>query len=126
MKFTIQKNQLNIPPELLLKKSGYASIYDRRTGKTSFARRLARDFYPRFHVYVEKNNEKIIFNLHLDQKKPSYQGQKAHSAEYGGELIENEIKRLKGLITQIKTNKNTRKINLREKKKSFWQRLLGN
>jgi len=38
-----------------------------------------------------------MFNLHLDQKQPSYAGAHAHNAEYEGEIVEREIERLKQL-----------------------------
>jgi len=51
--------------------------------------------YPRFHIYLEQNEDNIVINLHLDQKKPSYKGAKAHNAEYDGIAVENEAERLK-------------------------------
>ncbi|MFH1427077.1 MAG: hypothetical protein ABIG60_00925, partial [Patescibacteria group bacterium] len=78
--------------------AGYAYIQDRQTGKDSFVRRLGSNFYPRFHMYLEEEADKIIFNLHLDQKKPSYAGTHAHNAEYDGEVVEREIARLQELL----------------------------
>ncbi len=99
MKLLAYKHQLAGNPELWLKRAGYAMLNDRQSGETSFSRRLTRDYYPRFHIYAEesltKNNEQLItLNLHLDQKKPGYEGQKRHNAEYDGEMIEAEAKRL--------------------------------
>ena len=59
--------------------------------------------YPRFHVYLKtdgstgspQGNENLIFNLHLDQKKPIYKGVTAHSGEYEGKVVETEIERIK-------------------------------
>ncbi len=106
MKLEILSSDLNIAPEQFLKKAGYAFIYDRKTRKESFVRRLSSDYYPRFHVYVLKAGSNIIFNLHLDQKKSSYAGSSAHSAEYDGELVENEINRLKGVVFENKVTLN--------------------
>jgi len=39
--------------------------------------------------------------LHLDQKKPSYQGQTKHSGEYEGELVEVEKARILQLLERI-------------------------
>lgn len=99
MKLLAYKYQVEGNPELWLKRAGYAIINDRQSGETSFSRRLSRDFYPRFHIYVEellsKNNEELVaFNLHLDQKKPGYEGQSRHNAEYDGEVVEAEASRL--------------------------------
>ena len=102
MKLIIDKNQIDMAPEQFLRKSGYGYIRDRRTGKDSFVRRLGGGFYPRLHMYVQEDGEKAIFNLHLDQKQASYAGAHAHNAEYGGEVVEIEIKRLNDLLVMIK------------------------
>ncbi|OGH91190.1 MAG: hypothetical protein A2534_04410 [Candidatus Magasanikbacteria bacterium RIFOXYD2_FULL_39_9] len=77
---------------------GYAKIIDRRMGKTSFAKRIHRDFYPRFHVYIKTEGDSVVFDLHLDQKRPIYEGVTAHSGEYDGEVIEREAERVKNAI----------------------------
>lgn len=84
---------------MFLRHAGYANIYDRRSGQESCVRRLGGGFYPRFHMYIEERGEQIIFNLHLDQKQPSYAGAHAHNAEYDGEVVEGEIERLKNLLS---------------------------
>ncbi len=85
-------------PEQFLRRAGYAYIRDRRSGQDSFVRRLGSGFYPRLHIYAEEQGEKAIFNLHLDQKQPSYGGSHMHNAEYDGEVVEGEIERLKQFI----------------------------
>jgi hypothetical protein len=69
-------------------------------GKTSYAKRIHRDFYPRFHVYIQTEGETVIFNLHLDQKRPIYEGVTAHSGEYDGEVVEREGERIASSIKQ--------------------------
>lgn len=61
---------------------------------------LARSGYPRFHIYLKINREaeEILFNLHLDQKKPIYKGVAAHSGEYEGEIVEDEAERIKKIL----------------------------
>ena len=39
-----------------------------------------------------------MFNLHLDQKKPTYEGHVAHSGEYDGELVEEEAERIRRIL----------------------------
>lgn len=140
MKIIINKSQISLNPEQFLRRVGYGYIRDRRTGSESFVRRLGQGFYPRLHMYIKKDDDKIIFNLHLDQKQPSYAGVPAHNAEYDGEVVGTEIERLKGLIQgtadsadrtgvdesdlleKIKPgeyNKNVKKLE----KKSWWKRL---
>lgn len=56
--------------------------------------------YPRFHVFI-KTDKDCEFNLHLDQKAPSYKGSSAHSAEYEGEIIEKEAERIKSIAESL-------------------------
>jgi len=100
MKLQINKNDLSASTALFLRQAGYVFIVDRQSGQESFARRLSRDFYPRFHLYVALEGDAVVFNLHLDQKRPIYRGAPhAHNAEYEGEVVAREIERLKGLIS---------------------------
>jgi len=102
MRLSLNKKQLSAAPPLWLKEAGYTFIEDRISGQGSYVHRLTRDFYPRFHLYFQEERgtsgqELIIFQLHLDQKKPGYVGYHRHNAEYDGELVEAEINRLKKL-----------------------------
>ncbi len=54
--------------------------------------------YPRFHIYLKVDSNNLIFNLHLDQKRPSYKGTTAHSGEYRGKIVEQEITRIKQIL----------------------------
>ncbi|MFH1509900.1 MAG: hypothetical protein ABID67_02020 [Candidatus Nealsonbacteria bacterium] len=53
--------------------------------------------YPRFHIYLKEGDGKIMVNLHLDHKKPIYKNSVAHSAEYDGDIVEAEGRRIKSL-----------------------------
>ncbi|MBI4812283.1 hypothetical protein HY798_02430 [Candidatus Falkowbacteria bacterium] len=99
MKLILNKNQFGMNAEQFLRRAGYGYIRDRRSGQESFVRRLGGGFYPRLHMYFENRGEQVIFNLHIDQKQPSYEGASAHNAEYEGEIVEAEIERLKVLTT---------------------------
>jgi hypothetical protein len=98
MRLEISKGQLNNTYAYILQRAGYKYIVDRNTGKDSFVRVLGNSGYPRFHLYSEENDDNIVLHLHLDQKKPLYKGQKAHSGEYDGEVVKEEINRLRGLF----------------------------
>ena len=100
MKLIINRADISEHPEHFLRRVGYAFIRDNRTGKESFVRRLGSHFYPRLHMYVEERGDNITFDLHLDQKQASYQGARMHNAEHHGEVVENEIRRLKSFVTQ--------------------------
>jgi len=71
-------------PLNILRRAGYSFLRrDDATGEMSFAKRVGNEDYPRFHVYVKTNKSgDAEINLHLDQKKASYQGSVAHSGEY--------------------------------------------
>ena len=98
MKLVVNKNQLPTQPENFLRQAGYGFIQDRRHGTQSFVRRLGSYHYPRLHMYIERNGEQVIFNLHLDQKQASYEGSHAHSGEYDSPIVRDEIARLQSLV----------------------------
>ncbi|MFA6409965.1 MAG: hypothetical protein WCW26_00100 [Candidatus Buchananbacteria bacterium] len=109
-----------------LQRAGYTEINDYHTKKTSYVKRLSRDYYPRFHVYLEtdKDNRQIL-NLHLDQKKPSYQGSSAHSGEYDSELVKNEAAMIEGLIKNQMDNQAQKPVEQNLEKKGFWSKFFG-
>lgn len=71
-------------PLNILRRSGYSfQRKDERTGEMSFVKRAGSGDYPRFHVYAKTSPKgSVEINLHLDQKKVSYEGATAHSGEY--------------------------------------------
>ncbi|MBN2884390.1 hypothetical protein JXE04_00505 [Patescibacteria group bacterium] len=104
MKIKLKPIQLNgVIPAQWLRRAGYTYIVDHKSGQESFVRRFNRDLYPRFHLYVqvEEAQDIIFFNLHLDHKKASYEGQSRHSADYDGELVQAEAARLQSLLGLI-------------------------
>jgi hypothetical protein len=101
MKLAVNKKRLSLNPESFLRKTGYALIHDSVTGHDSYVRRFTRDHYPRFHMYFEDLDDRIVFNLHLDQKQASYKGaDHMHNAEYDSEAVAGEIERLKGFLIE--------------------------
>jgi len=82
-----------------MRQAGYAPAFAKATagkpaGEFAFNRSLTGSDYPKFHVYAMAQEGTASLNLHLDQKKPSYAGSHAHSAEYDGQLVEQEISRI--------------------------------
>lgn len=92
MKIYISKTSLKENLYSFLRKCGYAPFHN------SFTRILSRSGYPRFHLYVDKASDKYILNLHLDQKRPTYGKETAHSGEYEGEVVEKEAERIKNAL----------------------------
>ena len=82
-----------------LRRAGYSFLRkDDRTGEMSFVKRVGGADYPRFHIYTKTSPKgSVEVNLHLDQKKASYEGTTAHSGEY-----ENENKWLEQEAEMIK------------------------
>ncbi len=100
MEFILNKNLLKDNVYNLVRKAGYRfQEKDEKNSELIFVRPLERSGYPRFHLYIKRfNEENLIFDLHLDQKKPSYRGAHAHSGEYEGDIIEKEVERIKEKI----------------------------
>ncbi len=85
----------------LMRRCGY--FFGRSQGdEMVFSRILgtAKSGYPKFHIYIkiDKVSQQTFINLHLDQKKPSYQGASAHSAEYDSEIVKKEAERIKQIL----------------------------
>jgi hypothetical protein len=115
-------------PVLLLRKAGYAFFRDPQTQEESFIIRLTPDFYPRFHLYVLQDGNGISFNLHLDQKKPSYGDGHAHAGEYEGAVVEKEMARIDGWVRSMDREQHvetTLKREETEKKKGFFAKLFS-
>lgn len=91
MKFSIANTEYNIQD--FMRKVGYKPIDVSPEGQLNCVRPLGSD-YPRFHAYVKETKIGFEFNLHLDQKKPSYEGTSAHSGEYEGETVNEERLRI--------------------------------
>jgi len=92
MKIKIQKSDLKENLYRFLRKCGYAPFYD------SYLKVLSSSGYPRFHLYIKEEKNQYIFNLHLDQKKPSYGKETVHSGEYDGKVVEEEGERIMDLL----------------------------
>lgn len=100
MKFGVKKEKVNLNSAQFMRVAGYVFIRDKKFDKESYVRKMTRNHYPRFHVYISEDDEAMFFDLHLDQKEASYPGAHAHNAEYDSEVVEAEIDRLKQLILQ--------------------------
>lgn len=84
-------------PEMMLQRAGYGRA---RTRVPSFQRRLSGGEFPRFHAYIDLIPNGFQINLHLDQKAACYTGTSAHSGEYDGSLVADEVARISALIAQ--------------------------
>lgn len=86
-------------PTVFIRRCGYGEYYDKRLGKVSYMKRATMgDMFPRFHVYIEEHDDEVVFDLHLDQKRPSYEGSRMHAGEYDGAAVERESARMQGFV----------------------------
>lgn len=86
-----------LQPRVLMMRAGYGEKITRQ-GKVSYTRRLAGAEFPRFHAYLDTEDNQFRINLHLDQKGACYTGTSAHSGEYDGEVVEREGARIQTVI----------------------------
>lgn len=123
MKLLLPK--LNTSPEHFLRKCGYQEIQNpHKNNEISYARGLEPGrFYPRFHVYLETNKDAFSLSLHLDMKKPSYEGSAAHGGEYEGPVVEKESERLKNAAQKFLSQTPSQPLGFK-KEKSIWKKLL--
>ena len=96
MKFVL-KRPLKENIYVLMRKVGYHFQSKNEEKSELIFSRPARS-YPRFHIYLKADNNNLIFNLHLDQKRPSYKGTTAHSGEYKSKTVEAEAERIKQML----------------------------
>lgn len=124
MRFSLPK--LNIAPTNFLRQCGYSKISNpHKNNEISYARGLDPGrFYPRFHAYLEIDSKGTKINLHLDAKKPSYEGTSAHAGEYDGEIIENEAARIKSIAEKFILKSRGGSLGF-QKEKSWWRRLFS-
>ncbi|MCX6785540.1 MAG: hypothetical protein NTZ18_01650 [Candidatus Komeilibacteria bacterium] len=102
MIFQISKTSIVTNLRDILRKCGYFGLADRFSGQISYVKRLSQSqYYPRFHLYFTETEDNFNFKLHLDQKKPSYQGSTAHSGEYNDPIVAEETDRIKNIINNL-------------------------
>lgn len=119
-------NKLNTTTANFIRVCGYVQITNPHNQETSYARALDPGrFYPRFHIYPDETSKQIIINLHLDAKRPSYQGTTAHSGEYDGPVVETEAARIQTIASRLALQLPSadQPIGLRPQK-TFWQKLM--
>ena len=97
MKFAAPKTYVQ-NPLAILRKAGYSYFVDPVSKKESYILRITADYYPRFHLYLKETATEVIFDLHLDQKKASYEGSNMHGGEYEGPAVEREMQRIRDWV----------------------------
>ncbi len=126
MRFAIPK--LSITPRYFLRRCGYIEIQNpHKDFEVSYARSLDPGrFYPRFHIYIEPEENGAGLSIHLDAKKPSYEGSSAHSGEYDSPIVKEEAGRIRNLAKNFLSQTPGKKTSLGfGSEKPWWRRLLG-
>lgn len=107
----------------ILRDAGYIPLFDRLSGKQSFAHKIRGDRYPRFHVYVlEETESRLKLNLHLDNKEHGW-GERRHDSKYDGEEVSAEAGRL---MRWLAHHTGQAASGGKADKKNFWQKFFGN
>ncbi len=106
MEFVIKN--LKESTNALMRKIGYKPAHFQGENEASIVRQIGRNDYPRFHLYIKEKSfvatatqdklNTFVFNLHLDQKKPSYQGSQGQKGEYDGGIGKEEAERIRNLL----------------------------
>ena len=100
MDFIIQSDQDTV--STIARKIGYKVNGGEPGGEFNLVKSITGYRYPRFHIYIKKDEKynEFHFNLHIDQKQPSYPGSgaHAHSGDYDGEVVEAEAERIKSFF----------------------------
>lgn len=106
-----------------LQRNGYASHLQTQQDRLSFIKRITASDYPRFHIYIEKDLKgRSYLTIHLDQKKPSYDGSRAHMGEYDSEVVENEAKNIQhAIFNSLELTKQNEEIS--PQKKGFLRKI---
>lgn len=109
----------------LLRRLGYGE-QNKFSGQTAFIKRVSGGDFPRYHAYVEDRDGGLQVNLHIDQKAASYEGAHAHSGEYEGSLVEQEMKYIVAWVNHWKATELNANVGAglvpaqKETKKGLW------
>ena len=96
MKFTI-KGPFKESFHNLMRKAGYC-FKGKNEVKSELVFTRPPSGFPRFHLFLKEGDDDLIFNLHLDQKKPVYGNMPAHAGEYQSEAVSRESERIKQVL----------------------------
>lgn len=94
---TFRINNFGYNTTELARRLGYRPLRHTEKGELNCVRPLGGD-YPRFHIYLKEDPKVITLNIHLDQKKPSYEGTHAHGGDYDSETVREEVDRIMNLL----------------------------
>jgi len=95
MTFRLSKKTENL--QTFMRRAGYKPIGVSTRKELNCVRPL-QGAYPRFHIYAKEEKGEFVINLHLDQKRPSYEGSRAHSGDYDSETVKSEMERIQSLV----------------------------
>lgn len=84
----------------LMRKVGYTFQKQVSPQEIAFVRTIGSVGFPRFHVYIKKENNVFILNIHLDQHKETYGEASLHHGEYENDgALKKERERIESLLS---------------------------
>ena len=93
MRFSIEKNDQNIL--MRMRRLGYAP-YRNRQGNESFVKRIQGNDFPRFHLYINKEDgTELNCSIHIDHTAPVYSKGRAHRGDYESPVLSAEVARIR-------------------------------
>lgn len=93
-------NNFNYNTADLVRKFGYRPLGTTPEGELNCVRPLAGD-YPRFHIYLKESPQVLSFSIHLDQRKPVYEGTTAHGGDYDSDVVKQEVDRIMEVVYSL-------------------------
>lgn len=82
----------------IMRRCGYMPWRDPRSGESSYIRRLGAGYYPRFHIKVKRHNSSVIFDLHLDSRRPMHKKGIRTYEDEESVVVSSEADRIKAFL----------------------------
>lgn len=95
------ERKLKDNPMTLLRRCGYKPWRDPRSGKEAFIKRLSAAFYPRFHIFGIYEGDKLVFDLHLDSRRPMHRKGVRSFEDEESPVVRQEADRIREVIEKI-------------------------
>jgi len=111
-------------PRNVMRRLGYGETMGYK-GQMSYERRIHGEKFPRYHAYFDERDGGMQINLHVDQKQATYEGSHAHSGEYEGAVVENEMARIEQMISTMARSGPPQQPVSKPKKKGFFGSFFG-
>jgi len=83
----------------LMRRLGYGFQKQVSDREIAFIRPLGRSGFPRFHVYMKKEGNAFLLDIHIDRHKETYGKTTAHHGEYEDDgALADEVRRIENML----------------------------